>query len=61
MDMDTVSYVIARENLRVTARPGMAMWREHLYSFLARNSTGVARMFELPMDQTLEMGVLVEV
>ncbi len=61
MDMETVSYVIARENLRVTDRPGMMMWREHLYALLARNSTGVARMFELPTDQTLEIGVLVEV
>ena len=61
MDMETVSYVIGRENLRVTNRPGMMMWREHLYAFLARNSTGVARLFELPIDQTLEIGVLVEV
>jgi KUP system potassium uptake protein len=61
MDMETVSYVIARENLRVTDRPGMMMWREHLYALISRNSTGVARMFELPSDQTLEIGVLVEV
>ena len=61
MDMETVSYVIGRENLKVTDRPGMMMWREHLYAFLARNSTGVARMFELPTDQTLEIGVVVDV
>lgn len=60
VDLDTISYVIARENLRVSERPGMAMWREHLYALLSRNATGVARLFELPNEQTIEIGVVVE-
>ena len=60
IDLDTISYVIARENLQVSERPGMAMWREHLYALLSRNATGVARLFELPNDQTIEIGVIVE-
>ena len=59
-DMSTLSYFLGREALSVTSRPGMAMWREHLYSFLSRNATGTVDQFKLPIDQTLEIGVGVE-
>jgi KUP system potassium uptake protein len=59
-DLATLSYVLSRETLTVTHRPGMAMWREHLYAFMSRNATGTKELFHLPIDQTVEIGVGVE-
>ena len=36
------------------------MWREHLYAFMSRNATGTIDLFQLPIDQTLQIGVGVE-
>ncbi len=60
IDMDDVTYFLGREALRVTRAPGMARWREHLFAFMSRNATPAANYFSLPMDQTIEVGVQVE-
>jgi KUP system potassium uptake protein len=60
VDLSTVSYLVGRESVRVTPRPGMVSWREHLFSFMSRNATSAASYFHLPLDQTLELGVAVE-
>jgi KUP system potassium uptake protein len=59
-NLDSLSYFIGRESIRVTARPGMARWREHLFAVLSRNSGSAARYFCLPTQQTLELGLGVE-
>jgi KUP system potassium uptake protein len=60
LNLDSVNYFVARATIRVTAREGMARWREHLYAFMTRNSSSIAAYFRLPLDQTLELGVGVE-
>jgi KUP system potassium uptake protein len=60
IDLSTISYFIGSERILVTARPGMAMWREHLYSFILRNSSSAIDLFKLPINQTLQIGVGVE-
>ena len=60
IDLATLSYFIGSERIEVTPRPGMAMWREHLYAFMSRNATGTIDLFGLPIDQTLQIGVGVE-
>lgn len=60
LDLASVTYVLGRESLRVTDRPGMAKWREHLFAFMSRNATPAANYFGLPADQTVEIGVQVE-
>ncbi len=59
-DLDSLTYFVSRESLRVSPRPGMARWREHLFAFMSRNATGAANYFKLPLDQTIEIGVVVE-
>ncbi len=59
-DLDSLSYFVSRESLRVSPRPGMARWREHLFAFMSRNATGAANYFHLPVDQTIEIGIAVE-
>jgi KUP system potassium uptake protein len=60
IDLETLSYFLGRESLRVTARPGMARWREHLFAFQSRNATSAANYFHLPYEQTVELGITVE-
>src|SRR5918995_210592 len=55
-----LSYFIGRESIRVTARPGMARWREYLFTFMSRNNGSATNYFGLPLDQTLELGLGVE-
>ncbi len=57
---DTV-YVLGRETVLATALPGMAIWREKIFSLMARNATNAARHFRLPSDRVLEIGVRVEI
>ena len=38
----------------------MAMWREHLYAFMSRNATSASNYFRLPVEQTVELGLSVE-
>lgn len=60
IEPSTISYVLGTEAISVTRRPGMAMWREHLYSFMSRNAAGTIQLFHLPIEQTLAIGVGVE-
>lgn len=60
LDLETISYFVGRETLLVTARPGMARWREHVYALMSRNATDPTFTFSLPPDQVLELGVIVE-
>jgi len=60
IDLSSMSYFLGSERITVTSRPGMAMWREHLYAFMSRNATGTIDLFRLPIDQTLQIGVGVE-
>jgi KUP system potassium uptake protein len=59
-NLDTLTYFLGRESLQITARPGMARWREHLFALMSRNATSAARYFKLPADQTVELGISVE-
>ena len=60
IDLGNVTYFVGREALRVTDRPGMAMWRERLFSFMSRNATPASAYFCLPDEETIEIGVPVE-
>ena len=61
IDADSASYVLGRETVLATDIPGMALWRERLFSLMARNATNAARYFRLPPNQCLEVGLQVEI
>lgn len=60
-DPDHTTYYLGRERIEVTERPGMAMWREHLFAFLSRNAADPSRYFELPYDRTVDIGTHVDI
>lgn len=54
------SYFLGREVLIPTKRRGMAIWREHLFSWMNRNSASASTFFGLPPNQVIELGAQVE-
>ena len=59
-DRGSATYFLGSESLVVTATPGMARWREHLFALLSRNATSAANYFGLPPDRTITIGSQVE-
>ncbi|HYH08341.1 MAG TPA: potassium transporter Kup [Thermoanaerobaculia bacterium] len=54
------SYFLGRETLIPTKEPGMAIWREHLFSWMTRNASSAGAFFSLPPNQVIELGAQVE-
>ncbi len=54
-------YVVGRETVIPSERPGMALWRDHLFSFLQRNASAATGHFQLPVNQVIEVGSQVEI
>ena len=54
-------YVLGRESIIPSNHPGMARWREVLYSLMVRNAADVAASFHLPSERVTEIGVRVEI
>lgn len=55
------SYFIARQTVIATPGAGMAMWRERLYSTMAKNARDAADYFQLPYNRVIELGTQVEI
>ena len=58
--MDT-SFFLARQTLLPSSRPGMAIWREQLFSWMLRNATSAMDFFRLPVNRVVELGSQVEI
>ena len=53
--MDT-SFFLARQTLIASSRPGMAIWREKLFSWMLRNAESAMEFFRLPTNRVVELG-----
>jgi KUP system potassium uptake protein len=60
LDPDDVTYIIGRETLLPSHRPGMAIWRERLFAAMARNAGSATAFFSIPTDRVLEIGAQIE-
>jgi len=60
LDTDEVTYFLGRETLLASERPGMAIWREKLFSLMARNAVSASVYYHLPPGQVVELGTRVE-
>jgi KUP system potassium uptake protein len=60
-DASHATFVLGRESVIPTMRPGMAIWREHLYARMHRNAASAAQYFYLPADSVLELGSQIEI
>jgi KUP system potassium uptake protein len=57
---DRTTFFLGRETLLATERPGMAIWREKLFSWMTRNAQGAALFFRLPPNRVVEVGAQIE-
>jgi len=60
LDLEEVTYFLGRETVFATKRAGMALWREKLFAFLARNALPASTFFRLPPERVIEIGAQVE-
>ena len=58
---DKTTFFVGKERIVVTAKPGMAPWREHLFTFLSKHSENAADFFHLPPDRVYEVSQVVEI
>jgi KUP system potassium uptake protein len=58
--MDT-SFFLARQTLIASPKPGMAIWREHLFAWMMRNAESAMSFFNLPPNRVVELGSQVEI
>lgn len=55
-----ITFFLGRESLIATDRPGMAIWRETIFSFMQRNAQRATAYFNIPANQVIEVGIQVE-
>jgi KUP system potassium uptake protein len=60
IDPAQTTFFVGRETLLATERPGMAIWRERLFSRLARNARRATRFFKIPPNRVVELGAEIE-
>jgi KUP system potassium uptake protein len=61
VNLKDITYFLSRVNSLATPKPGMALWREHLFVFLSRNSRRTSSFFGIPSEQVVEIGVVVDI
>ena len=59
--MMETSFFLARQTLIPSSRPGMAIWREKLFSWMLRNAESAMEFFRLPTNRVVELGSQVEI
>lgn len=59
-ELKDATYLLGRETVLATDRPGMAMWRETLFGFLSRNAYRATAYYQIPTEQVLEIGDQIE-
>lgn len=58
---ESTDYILGRESIIPSNRPGMSKWRENLYALMVRNAADVATSFHLPTNRVFEVGTRVEI
>ena len=58
--MDT-SYFISRDTIVPSSSPGMALWREKLFSWMMQNAAKPSDFFKIPANRLVELGAKVEI
>ncbi len=61
LDEKSITYFMGRETVLATNRPGMALWREKLFAFMARNAQRATAYFKIPSHRVVEIGIQVEI
>ena len=60
-NMMTTSFYLGRQKLIASKRPGMSLWREHLFAWMNKNSESAMEFFKLPTNRVVELGSQLEI
>jgi KUP system potassium uptake protein len=55
------SFFLSRQTLLASDKPGMAIWRERLFSWMMRNAASAMDFFNLPTNRVVELGSQLEI
>ena len=55
------SYFLSRETVIPSSKPGMAMWREHIFAWMSRSATSAMDFFNIPPNRVVELGTQIEI
>ncbi len=55
------TYFLSRETVVSTHAGGMMRWREQLFATMSRNSSDIAKFFQLPDNSVVELGTRVQI
>ncbi len=58
--MDT-SFFLSRQTILASDHPGMAVWREHLFTWMNKGAVSAMEFFRLPTNRVVELGSQVEI
>jgi KUP system potassium uptake protein len=61
LKMQETSFFLGRQTLIPSRRPGMAIWREHLFAWMVRNAESAMEFFKLPANRVVAIGSQVEI
>ena len=61
IDLFETTYFLSRETVIPTDQPGMMLWREKLFAFMARNAGNIADFLRLPNNCVIELGTRVQI
>lgn len=61
LDIPNLTFFLGHQTLIPSEKPGMALWRERLFSFMERNAERPTAYFNIPADQIVEIGVQVKI
>jgi len=60
-EMMKTSFFLSRQTLLPSEKPGMAIWREKLFSWMMRNAASAMEFFRLPTNRVVELGSQLEI
>ena len=62
VDLDQTTFYVGRESLIPTSEvPGMMVWREHMFAFMALNATRATSYYRIPPERVVELGIQIEI
>lgn len=61
LPLKETTFFLARETVIPSDQPGMALWREHLFSYMSKNAERATNYFNIPPNQVIEVGVQIEI
>lgn len=62
VDLEETTFYVGRESLIPSREvPGMMVWREHMFAFMALNATRATAYYHIPPERVVELGIQIEI